>query len=477
MALTLSSADSSRLLAILDSLTRAQTTTLRRLSTGLRITSGRDDPAGIVAVAQLSREIAATDAGITNAQRADSMLTVADSALGEVSDLLNDIESLVLESLSNSGLSSDEIAANQAEIDDAIEAIDRIINTTTFNGKRLLDGTLAIHTTGVVNSQITDLKIFSRPAISTAATFTVDVQTAAAHASFALASPGAGATTSGSTSLTITGKLGSASITIASGQNLSQIATAINNSKDLTGVSATVSGGTLTLTSTGYGSDEVITVDVVSGGYFGGGAGTFSETTNTTGTDAVVAINGTRFTANGLDVSFNLNGFSGSFSLTEGFGTQTSTDSSFTVQTTGGATFLLGTDAASRATIGIAALDSGSLGGGDSGGRLSDLKSGGSASLTSDPARALTIIKKAIVDVATARGRIGGFQKYQVQTAIDNLSSTKTALSSARSAIADADFARETAELNRLNILMNSTVSLLSLTNQRGSAVLSLLTS
>ena len=192
-------------------------------------------------------------------------------------------------------------------------------------------------------------------------------------------------------------------------------------------------------------------------------------------TYASVLINGQVAGVDGLTVSFNSGGISGSFNLTESFGQQTSVDSSFTVSSSGGATFQLGTNISTRATIGIDALFSYGLGGGDTGGVLSDLKSGGSASLTSDVSTALNVINKAIGDVANARGRIGGFQKFQVQTTVNSLNAAKAGLTDAKSLIGDTDFAKQTAELNRQQVLLNTSIALLGLANQKAASVLSLL--
>ncbi|WP_347244862.1 flagellin, partial [Thermogutta sp.] len=70
---------------------------LTRLSTGLRINVGKDDPAGLIASEALRADITAVQKAITNSQRANQMIATADSALGQVSQLLNDIRGLVSE--------------------------------------------------------------------------------------------------------------------------------------------------------------------------------------------------------------------------------------------------------------------------------------------------------------------------------------------------------------------------------------------
>jgi flagellin len=110
-----------------------------RLSTMSRINRGSDDPAGLIAVERLESELVAIRAASDNAARAAGSVHVADSALGEVGDLLNTIRGNVV-AASGSGLSEAEIDAKQIEVDAALEAIDRIGSYTSFNGRRLLEG-------------------------------------------------------------------------------------------------------------------------------------------------------------------------------------------------------------------------------------------------------------------------------------------------------------------------------------------------
>ena len=121
---------------------------LTRLSTGLRINTGKDDPAGLIASENLRSDITSIKKAISNTDRANQVIGTADSALGQVSSLLNDIRGLVVESANSGVLSEEQIAANQLQVDSSLEAIDRIAQTTTFQGRRLLDGSLSFITTG-----------------------------------------------------------------------------------------------------------------------------------------------------------------------------------------------------------------------------------------------------------------------------------------------------------------------------------------
>jgi flagellin len=137
-------------------------TSLTRLSTGLRINSGKDDPAGLIASESLRSDITSINKALSNTQRANQIIGTADSALGQVSSLLNDIRGLVTEAANKGALSDDEIAANQLQVDSSLEAINRIAQTTTFQGRRLLDGSLDFQVAqGTGYSTVKDLQIDS----------------------------------------------------------------------------------------------------------------------------------------------------------------------------------------------------------------------------------------------------------------------------------------------------------------------------
>jgi len=120
---------------------------LTRLSTGLRINTGKDDPAGLIASENLRSDITSIRRAISNTDRANQVIATADSALGQVSSLLNDIRGLVTESANAGALSQEQIDANQLQVDSSLEALNRIAQTTTFQGRRLLDGSLDFVTT------------------------------------------------------------------------------------------------------------------------------------------------------------------------------------------------------------------------------------------------------------------------------------------------------------------------------------------
>jgi flagellin len=133
---------------------------LTRLSTGLRINTGKDDPAGLIASENLRSDISSIRKAISNTERANQVIATADSALGQVSSLLTDIRGLVTESANSGALSDAQIAANQLQLDESLAALNRIAQTTSFQGRKLLDGSLDFTTTAGTNfNRISALQI------------------------------------------------------------------------------------------------------------------------------------------------------------------------------------------------------------------------------------------------------------------------------------------------------------------------------
>src|SRR5436309_9181570 len=131
--------------------------TLQHLSTGLRINRGADDPAGLIASEGLRSELAGINQAIDNSQRASNVISTAEGSLNEVASLLLNVKSLVVQAANSGALSADEIAANQLQVDSAVDSITRIANTTTFAGLHLINGGLDYLTSGVQSNQIRSL--------------------------------------------------------------------------------------------------------------------------------------------------------------------------------------------------------------------------------------------------------------------------------------------------------------------------------
>ena len=122
---------------------------LERLSTGLRINSGKDDPAGLIASETLRASMRAISTAIDNANRADTIVAVAEGGLQEISSLLLELEALVDQTANEAGLTDEEVSANQMQIDSILASINRLAESTAFGEKKLLNGDLSFTTSGI----------------------------------------------------------------------------------------------------------------------------------------------------------------------------------------------------------------------------------------------------------------------------------------------------------------------------------------
>ena len=553
---------------------------LTRLSTGLRINSGKDDPAGLIASEALRSEITGLNKAVTNTRRAGQIITTADSAMGQINSLLNEVRGLVVEAANTGALSSEEIAANQLQIDSSLEAINRIAQSTTFQGRKLLDGSLDYTSTVGEASSVADSSIQSAQ-LGTSGSLDVDVvvDSAATQASSNVSAAGFTAAAAASTTVTsgadvitvtaaatgsdfndvqvlfdddtsntgaaagvydadqrtitvsydstdgtatnhdmtamtaaingltdftatlagtgtnaltvpattastgstggevlnadlvfqLTGSGGAETFNFSAGTSKDQIASAISLVSDSTGVSAAVSSGVLNVTSTDYGSTSLVDIDIISEGV-GGTFGSSLSAARSTGTNISASVNGVE--ADGVANTLSINTSTLDLSLTVDAGS--STNFTFTISG-GGATFQLGADVTStqQASIGIASVSTGQLGGAS--GRLYELGSGQAKSLSNDVSGAADIIAEVINKVTSVRGRLGAFQSTTLESNLVSLNETAANLQEAESSIRDADFAAESANLTRAQILVQSGTNVLALANQNPQNVLALL--
>jgi flagellin len=439
---------------------------LARLSTGLRINSGKDDPAGLIASENLRAEKTGISTAIDNASRADNILSTADGGLNEVSSLLNELQGLVGQAANTGGLSPEETAANQLQVDSILSTVNRISGSTNFQGTKLLNGNFDYTTSSVGTSAISNLRVnASRQIDSTTKSVVVQVVTSATTANLTYTS----GTLSGSTvNLEISGKSGTEQIAFGSGTTIAQIATAVNSRTESTGVSAVSSGGTLYFNSTDYGTGAYVGVRALTGTFNVSGAKDY-------GTDAVVTVNGATAEVDGLKASYRSADLDVEFDINSTINVA-GTAKTFGI-TGGGATFSIGSKVTEdgKASLGIASVSTGSLG--DSAlGFLSTLGSGGTNSLGSgNLVNAQKIIDKAIKQVSQARGRIGAFQKFTIGSTVNSLGIALENANAAESAIRDTDFASETANMTRSQILSQAASTVLAQANSSPQSVLSLL--
>jgi flagellin len=441
-------------------------TSLERLSTGLKINTGADNPAGLIASENLKSEQAGITQAIDNAGRANNIIGTAEGGLSEVSNLLTQLQSLVNQSANTGGLSKEETDANQLQVDSILQTINRLSQATSFQGIKLLNGNFSYTTSGINSTQFDNVQINSAR-IPDGASVNVVVQVTASAQTGEITYSN-GTLTSGVT-LEVAGNAGTEQLSFASGTSVSSIATAINAVTTATGVSATVAGGALKFDSTDYGSGAFVSVKTV--------AGTFvndNNVTKDTGQDAGVTVNGAAAQSNGIAVSYRSSNLDINFDLDKTFNKPGT--GSFEI-TGGGATFSLGSKVTEtdKASLGIQSVSTGSLGN-NSLGYLSALASGGAANLTSSNlVTAQKIVDLAVKQVSQLRGRLGAFQKFTIGSTINSLGVAFENASAAESAIADTDFAQETANLTRAQILSQSATTVLTQANASPQSALSLL--
>ena len=466
-------------------------THLQRLSTGLRINRGADDPAGLIVSERLRSEMRGIDQGIKNSERASSVIATTEGYLNEVADLLNSMKALVVESANTGGKSQEEIEANQLQIDSAIESITRISNTASFAGLQLLNGSLSYQTSGVDEDKISTTDINSvQFGNNENVPVSVEVIEPAENAELFLSgnTTGAAGELLSSVTIEVAGDRGVQTLSFVSGTSLSDVVSAVNTLKESTGVSASLvddadetSG--MVFNSIGYGSDSFVSVQRV-----GAGGEFFNVATEQDGDivqrdegkDVLATVNGAVANGKGLDVSLNTPSLSLDMSLAAEFATQTADDAQFHI-TGGGSNFQLGPEvnATQQVGFGIGSVAASRLGGTlveDTLYHLDSIKSGQDNSLINGRAeQASQILEQAITEVSVLRGRLGAFERNTLQTNINSLQIGMENITASESLIRDADFAKETAGLSRAQILQQAGTSVLSTANTTSQNVLALL--
>ncbi len=484
---------------VLGSQNKSLTQSLERLSTGLAINRGADNPAGLIASEKLRSEKTAIQSAISNAQRADQITAIAEGGLQEISSQLLELQALVSETANSAGISAAEKEANQSQVDAIVQSIDRIASTTSFAGTKLLNGTYDFVVTGqaasVADYQVNGAKMAHGTSVEVKALVTASAQ----HAGLFLSTNGAAALdlTDATSQFTfeIAGTKGTRQFTFASGATLADVATSVNGFKSVTGVSAKVSGNGIVIKSEEYGSDQFVSFRVTSAGGQAGsvmalsatnetvaktaGGTTFLAATNAvrdTGQDIAATINGVVATGKGKVARVNTDALDLSIELTNAGASTLATVSAMTI-TGGGAKFNLGPsiDVNNQVRLGIKNVATRNLGS-VTGGTLDQLGSGKTYNLsTGNLESAQKIIDKAIEQVSAQRGRLGSFQKNVVGSTINALGIALENTSAAESAIRDTDFARETANLTRTQILVSAATNSLALANSQPQSILQLL--
>jgi flagellin len=448
-------------------------TSLERLASGVRINRGADDPAGLIISENLRADIAAVGQAIENTQRASLVISTAEGALNEVAALLIDVQDLILEAANRGAMSEEEIRANQLQIDSAVDSITRIANTTTFGGQKLINGELDYVLSGVDWAQVPAVQVHQaqfgqRDYIPVEVEVTQSAQQGRLeYRSSAVTAP---------VTIEVTGSVGSVTLSFISGTAASAMAAAINVVSDATGVQATASGTGFYVTSEGYGSDQWVSVTSLPAA----GNGTLDmvdadgyQRERDSGQDAAAVINGANSIGSGLDLSLNTATLDLDLTLDDSFGVGT-TDFAITG---GGMLFQVGPDVNTnlQVNIGIQSMAATRLGNRQVG-YLSQVVTGGAYSMVAGgELQAQRIVNEAIRQVSVTRGRLGAFERATLDTNVNQLQITLENLTASESAIRDTDFAVETSNLTRSQILVNVGSTVLTVANNTPQSVLALL--
>ncbi|MCE5314862.1 MAG: flagellin [Armatimonadota bacterium] len=236
---------------------------ITNLSSGYKINTAADDPAGLVISEKLNAQVNGINTAITNASNAVNLVSTAEGALSEVSSLLSSIRDLAV-SAANAGASDEEtIAAYQTQIEDSLASIDKISQETQYGNKNLLDGSSGVRSSitgsSVSGSNLNNggLNIGSITQAAEAATVTGD-DLGVTEDTVAL-----GGTATGGT-LTIAGTNGTAvSITYTSTETVAALCTAVNAQTTVTGVTATYDtvSGSIVFATSEKGSNQSISIE------------------------------------------------------------------------------------------------------------------------------------------------------------------------------------------------------------------------
>lgn len=440
---------------------------VERLSSGVKVNRGADGPAALVISEKQRAQIAGLRSAIDNSEKAVSVVQTAEGALSEINSLLVKVRSLAIDSANEGVNDADALAANQAEIDNALDTIDRIANNTQFGTRKLLDGSSGV--SGVVSDS--DVTFLKGTTDTTAGNYSVSISQTGQRATVTAATA---QTTTLATDETLT--VNDVSITLTAGLSQSQVVDRINEFSTQTGVTADIDSGSTRLYTNSFGSQASITVvsNVADAGT-SSGIGTSVATDD--GRDVAGTINGAAFTgsgntataitgaAKGISLQF-ADGASVVDTVTGAQGTVSAVDNSLNFQ--------IGANAGQTANIAVASVTTQALGFGVGGNQFNNLNE---INVTSSDkaADSLAVIDAAIDEVTNSRGELGAFQANTLESTANNLRATLENTVNAESVIRDTDFAEEIAEFTKNQVLVQAGTSVLGNANQIPQQVLSLL--
>ena len=447
-------------------------TAISRLSSGLRINSAKDDAAGLAIADRFTSQIRGLNQAARNANDGISLAQTAEGSLASVGDNLQRIRELSVQAANATNSASDR-ASLQLEVAQLVSEIDRVATQTAFNGTNLLDGSFTAKAFQVGANVGQTITVAS---IASARTSALGV-----YQGFTLTNQSIG-TAGAAAALTVTVGSGSAVALGSVARDAKAISAAINNG-NVAGLTATanataVAAGTSTANSSASGT-AVYTINGVAinlagvtgaGGLTGNRAAAVaainaqSAATGVTATDTGAGVSLAAADGRNITTSYALTGFTGSTVADFGLGADATTGGTVNVTyvaptgTSGNVVFAQTGGFASSTAIAATGTAMNAV----------DISTVAGANA------ALAAVDAALTTVNSSRASLGAIQN-RFQSTIENLQTTGENLTASRSRIQDADFAQETANLSRAQVLQQAGTAMVAQANQLPQQVLQLL--
>jgi len=463
----------------LSSTTGSLTQSFERLSSGLRINGAKDDAAGLSITTRFSSQIRGLNQAVRNSNDGISLAQTAEGALNETTNILQRIRELAVQSSNDTNNSSDRTSI-QAEVSQLIEEVDRIADTTNFNGNKILNGGFLAQ-----NIQV-GANVGETLSVSVSAAGANDLARQARYDGSAvdavtLSTGDVTITKAGGSAISVRGTV-AADDTLSTTNNSSSAiakAAAINDVSAQTGVRAIVNQSQVAGTAT--------TGTIVGGALDGSNYLTindqkisgFTVQQNDADGSLVDAINAVS-DKTGVVASLNENS---RLVLTAADGrnievVETGTGGTISGLASGATTGSLTLQSDGQFDLDDAGAASASTlighGSGIFGVNSSNSVKNINVSTRGGAVQAIDTIDLALEQVSSSRANLGALQN-RLESTINNLSTTSENLSASRSRILDADFAAETAQLSRNQIIQQAGVSILAQANQQPQVALALL--
>ena len=467
-------------------------TSIQRLSSGLRINSAKDDAAGLAISERFTSQIRGLNQAVRNAGDGISLAQVTEGAMKAAGDILQRVRELAVQS-ANASNSAGDRQALQAEVGQLVAELDRISQTTEFNGTKLLDGSFGTQQFQVgANANQTIVAATGNLRTSVYGNNqVVAAGTLAASGTGAVGAFGSNGVSVGT--LAVSGFVGKKDVSVASHATALNIAASVNAVKDETGVVATArTASSLTFASAGAYSLELksdnSTAQTISftlsatntADGLSAAVSAINDQSSKTGVSAALDASKTKIlltnaTGNDIQVSDTAVSNAGSVAVQKLDNTGVAVGSAATLAADSVANNALVSGYVtfdSEKSFAVAPTTTNALGAAAS----STLKKVSDLDITTfDKAtESLKTVDSALAFISGERAKLGALQS-RFETAISALTITSENLSASRSRILDADFAAETANLSRTQILQQAGTAMVAQANQIPQGVLQLL--